>query len=459
MKKLLLVLATFSGLAVFAQRSAIESAAIYLRNSEMEDAKKSIDAAAINDETKNDPKMWFYRAAVYDTLYRNPEYLNLLGENGVEEFAIACKKCVETDTKDRYDYYCDYAIINSAFATYNKAIEYVRAKDSKNAAKFFQYTLDVVPYDKDNNLRKNNITDKNIMLSLADLGLKTQNYPLAKTNLQKLIDIDYQDPIIYTLMGNIYFTEGDTTKGLSYVESGRGKFPTDKDLINTELNVYLAQGKQDVLLKKLNDALEIDPENTVFLYVRGNVYDNYASTASKVARHARDTAETLSKKAKSLPAASKSKYDAAARNYKKLADSLFTMNKEYVAKAEADYKAVIAIREDNIDAYYNLGALTNNKTTDVVDRMNAIKAPSQAEYDKQWATLKKEQDAILTIALDYFKKALEYAEMLPETDQTAKNYKNGTMRSILISMQQVYANLGDEKMTIETKKRRMALED
>jgi hypothetical protein len=459
MKKLLLLLASFSGLAVFAQRSAVESAAIYLRNSEMEDAKKSIDAAAINDETKNDPKMWFYRAAVYDTLYRNPEYKALLGENGVEQFAIACKKCVETDTKDRYDYYCDYAIINSAFATYNKAIEYVKDKDSKNAAKFFQYTLDVVPFDKDNNLRKNNITDKNIMLSLADLGLKTKDYPLAKTNLQKLIDIDYQDPIIYTLMGNIFFTEGDTTKGLGFVETGRSKFPTDKDLINTELNVYLAQGRQDILLKKLNDALAIDPENTVFLYVRGNVYDNYAASSVKNGRYARDTAEILTKKAKTLPAATKSKYDAAARDYKKLSDSLLRMNKEYVDKAEADYKAVIAIKEDNIDAYYNLGALTNNKTTEIVERMNNIKAPNQAEYDKQWEKMKKEQDVILVVALDYFKKALDFAEQLPETDQNAKNYKNGTMRSILFSMQQVYANLGDEKNTVETKKKRMALED
>jgi hypothetical protein len=54
---------------------------------------------------------------------------------------------------------------------------------------------------------------------------------------------------------------------------------------------------------------------------------------------------------------------------------------------------------------------------------------------------------------------LDFAEQLPETDQNAKNYKNGTMRSILFSMQQVYANLGDEKNTVETKKKRMALED
>jgi hypothetical protein len=137
---------------------------------------------------------------------------------------------------------------------------------------------------------------------------------------------------------------------------------------------------------------------------------------------------------------------------------LIRSSKDYVAKAEADYKRVVELKDDYIDAYYNLGALTNNKTTEVVERMNAVSAPTQAEYDKKWGALKKEQDAILTTALGYFSKALELAEGLPENDEQAKSYKNGTLRSILLSMQQVYANLGDEKKTIEMKRRRQELE-
>jgi hypothetical protein len=478
MKKVLLMLATFSGLAVLAQKSAVESAAIYLRNSEMADAKKEIDAAAIHDETKNDPKMWFYRAAIYDTLYRNPEYAKILGPDGVEQFAVACKKCMETDTKKRYEYYCGYAIVNSGFATYNKAIEYSFDKDTKNAAKFFEYTLAVIPYDKGNDLKKNNINEKNILLGLADMHYKIafpvddegNEVAVAKevrnpaidgmsNSLQKLIDIDYQDPIIYAFMAKGYFAKGDTAKGLSYIETGRSKFQTDKNLINTELNIYMIQGKQDVLLKKLNDALDADAENVTLLYVRGNVYDNYASNAVKHAKQARDTASALSKKAKGQTApATKSKLDATAKGFNKLADSLSLLSKDYVAKAEADYKKVVELKDDYIDAYYNLGALNNNKTTEIVEKMNSISAPSQAEYDKKWNALKKDQDVILNVALGYFVKALEYTEALPETDASAKEYKIATMKSILYSMQQVYANLGNEQKTIETRKRRMELE-
>lgn len=365
---------------------------------------------------------------------------------------------METDAKKRYDYYCSVAIINSAFASYNKAVEYMQVKDAANASKYFQYVLDVVPFDKNGDLKKNNINEKNILLSLADLGLKTNNYPAAKTNLQKLINMDYQDPIVYLLMGNIYFTEKDTAKGMEYIEKGRAKFQTDKDLINMELNIYLAQGRQDVLLKKLNDALELDGENVTLLFVRGNVYDNFAATAVKTAKHARDTASVLSKKAKAATPATKPKLDAAVKSYNKLADSLFAESKVYVARAEADYKKVVEQKEDYIDAYYNLGALTNNKTTEIVEKMNNISSSSQADYDKKWNAMKKDQDAILTVALGYFSKALEYAESLPEVEPAQKEYKIGTMKSILLSMQQVYANLGDEKKTLETKKRRMELE-
>lgn len=459
MKKLLLMLAAFSGLAVYAQKSAVESAAIYLNNGEMEDAKKSIDAASQDDETKNDPKMWFYRAVVYDTLYRNPTaYAAIADPETVEKFAISCKKCMETDTKKRYEYYCGIAVLNSAIACYIKAYDYVQADDPKNAAKYFQYVLEAIPFDKEKNLQKNNINEKSIILTMANLFLNIKDYGNAKNNLQKLIDMDFQKPEIYRFMGMIYFTEGDTTKGLTYIEQGRLQFPSDKGLINDELNIYLNQGRRDVLLKKLNDALEVDGENAILLFVRANVYDNYAKNSIEESRNAKDTATKISSKAKTATPANKLKLDAAAKTYTKLADSLFKMNKEYVTKAEADYKKVIEVKEDYVDAYFNLGALTNNKTTEIVDRMNALKAPTQAEYDKKWGVMKKEQDAILTVALGYFLKALEYAESLPDNEPAKKEYKNETLKSILLSMQQVYANLGDEKKTMETKKRRMELE-
>jgi hypothetical protein len=68
--------------------------------------------------------------------------------------------------------------------------------------------------------------------------------------------------------------------------------------------------------------------------------------------------------------------------------------------------------------------------------------------------LKKQKDDILLVALNYFNQALALAEQKGEDTPEKKKEKNGYMRDILYSIQQVYANLGDEKKTMETKKRR-----
>lgn len=453
---LMLTLLTFS---VYAQRSNVESAVIYLRNSEIEDAKRVIDEATMHPDTKDDPKMWSVRAAVYDTINRNSEYRKL-DANWEENYVVACLKCMQTDTKKRYEDFCGFAIINSAFAAYNKGVEYLQAGDAKNALRFFQYVGEVFPYDKNGDLKKNNINEKAITLNMASLALKAQNNADAKKYLQKLIDMDYNDPLIYMLMANIYYSEGDTSKGLSFTESGRKRFPGEKDLINQELNIYLAQGKQQVLLDKLNEALSLDEESATLLFVRGNVYDNFAAASLKTARHSRDTALKISNKAKNEKvAANKTKLDASAKRYRSLADSMQKEHKRFTGLAEKDYLKVIEVNPDHLDSYYNLGALNNNKTTEVVEQMNSLNSKSQSEYDRKWNALKKVQDSILHVSLGYFTKAMELADGLSEEDSDKLKYKRATQIALYYSMQQVYANLGDEKKTIEMMNKRKELEN
>ncbi len=458
MKKLFLILLSIPVLRLGAQMSNVESAVIYLRNSEVESAKESIDAAAINDATKDDPKMWSVRAAVYDTIYRNPEYKKL-DNNTEEKFVVACLKCMQTDTKKRYNDYCSFAVINSAFAAYNKAIEYYSAKDSKNALKFFQYVMDVFPYDKNGDLKKNNISEKAINKSIADLFYIIEDYNSAISYYDKLIKIDYNEPSIYAYSANSAMMLHDTARGMEFIDKGRKRFPTDQVLIRMELSIYLAQGKRNVLLDKLNEALNLDPENSTFLFVRGNIYDNFASDAMKGYKHAKDTSSVLSQKAKNekVPA-SKTKMEASSKKYVKLADSLKKDMNMYFGLAEKDYLDVTKLTPDYLDAWYNLGALMNNRTTEVVEKMNALTMTSQAEYDRQWNSLKKVKDSILVVALGYFNKALEQAEALPDNDAEKKKFKNGNLISLYYSLQQVYANLGDEKKTIEMKKKRQELE-
>jgi Tfp pilus assembly protein PilF len=458
MKQVLIIAFLLTGATSWAQNSNVQSAAIYLRNLEMDDAKKAIDAATIHEDTKDDAQTWYYRALIYDTIHRNPEY-EALDKDATEKFAIACKKCVDLDAaqnkKPKYAYYCkDLGMINSAFSCYNKALGYYSQKDYANANKFFKYVMDVIPYDKDRVLEKNNITDKVIILTMADMAMRSNNKAEAKARLQQLIDMDYNDYQIYLLMSNLNLEEGDTAKALQFVDMGRKKFSDVKDLIVQEMIIYQAQHKTDLLLKKYNEALELDPENTLFLFNRGSMYDMVGSDAIKLSAHYSDTAAKLTRKAKTekVPA-NKTKLEAAAKRYNAWSDSLAKVSADYAVKSEADYQKALEVNPDYLDAYFNLGGLYNNKASVYAEKMNAIPYGSPG-YDTKYNALKKVHDSLLNVSVNHFNKALELAEGMPEDTQDKKSVKNGTMRDILASLQTVYANLGDEKKTMETKKRK-----
>ena len=347
----MLAAAALLSLQSFAQISNINNAAIALRNSELEDAKKAVIEAVVHPDTKEDAKAWFYYAAVYDTIYNNPVYAGLVDPDFEEKFFTACKKCIELDAKKRYEYYCkDQAIINSAFRSFNKGITENNKQNYAAANRYYQMVLDVIPYDANGDLKKNNLSEKNIYLYMANASIQGKDKTGAKKYLQKLMDLNYDDHLIYLQMVSIYLEEGDTTSAFKFLDLGRQKYPNEKDLITQELNIYMVQGKQDVLIDKLNAALELAPEDYTLLFVRGTVYDNFAAVANKNYKHDRDTIAHLKKKASAEKVPTKkATYSNAAGNYAKSAENNLTKSREYTEKAEQNYLKVIELKEDYID--------------------------------------------------------------------------------------------------------------
>jgi hypothetical protein len=456
MKKVLVTL-SFAALVnvSFGQRSNVESAAIYLRNSELADAKKVIDEAAVHEETKNEPKMWFYRTAVYDTILRNPAYKNLMDDNTVEQFVLAAKGCVNTDERKKYEYYCtNRAIIQASFDAYNEGYNCLQRKEYTKAVKFFEYVIENIAIDKEGYLKKNNLTDKNIYNAIYRSAYNDANYKTAQEYTKKLIDLDYNDPLIYYFNAETYLIAGDTSTALDVVNKGRTRFPNEKDLINYELNIYLKQGKSEVLLKKINEALETNPENSTLLYVRGNIYDKYASAKYKESDKAKEEAETLGKKAKAEKiAANKTKFIAQEKKQKYLADSLLKEMKKYAGLAEADYTTVIKLDPENIDGHYAMGALLNNyENTELVAKINAIDALTQVEYDRKYEPLHKQQKELLDRALKHFDDAMAIVENMSEADAEKAREKKNLKIMVLESKKSVYANLNNQEKFMEIKK-------
>lgn len=456
MKKILMMLTAATAIsAAMAQSSNVESAAVYLRGGEIADAKKAIDEAAVHEDTKNNLKMWYYRTAIYDTILRNPDYKSLVDANTVEQFVVAARGCATLDEKKRYEYYCvSAAIPQASFDAYQKAFDYLQAKDYPNATKYFEFVISNIPLDKDNVLKKNNLNEKAIYDAIYRSAYVDGKYDIAQKYSQKLIDLDYNNALVYYFNAETHMMAGDTTKGLEVVAKGRTKFPTDKDLINYELNIYLKQGKQELLLTKINEALSNDPENSTLIYVRGNIYDKYASELMSQSKKAHQEADKLAKKAKAekVPA-TKAKLDAQVKKQRQLADSLYKDMKLKVTLAEADYTKTIELTPENMDGHYAMGALLNNyENTELVEKMNAISAATQAEYDKKYEPLRKSQMDLLNRSLKYFNEALSIVDGMSEADENAKKFKRAQKIMVLESIKSVYANMNNEAKFMEYKK-------
>lgn len=453
MKRTLLILLCFITIHSWAQKSQIESAALYLNNLEMEDAKKAIDAANDHPDTKDNVKMLYYRAAIYDTIFTSKDAkIRAVDIDAAEKWAIAAKRCLELDKKEIYKEQMEYNIVNAAFACNSAAYDASKRGDYAKTQAYYQMVIELLPYDKNGDMRTNNLTEKSIVFNQFYFSNKEKNKVDQKKYLKRLIELDYQDHLIYAYLTNIYLEEGDTATAISYLDKGRALYPEKKDLISIEINLYITQGKIGLLLQKVELANEQKPDDPELIYTRGNLYDNAASGLNKEIKAFRDDANSASKKAKAEKnAVTKKQLESSAKDYLAKAAEISKKANEYSTKAEADYLKAIDLNPDMIDAYYNLGALTNNKTVEIANKINSIDVKTQAEYDKKYNAYKKVQDSIFNVAIKHFLKVEELAQLKSQKTPEEKTLKYAYLKDAYYSLQLIYAGMKDESKSMEYK--------
>ncbi len=333
-----------------AQQNNIQNTINALKYNELDKAKKAIDLAAENESTRNSNKMWAFRGKTYLAIYDSKTFKNLDPDAAIKAVA-SFTNCLKGDKDNIYKDEVTGLLIASTLRLYNSGIDAFHAGDFNTATANLTAIFDVFPFDKDKTLTRSNISPETLNNDLYSIAMGAKNLPEAKKYLQKLIDVKYKSSKIYIDMSRIYLTEKDTTKALEYIEMGRNLFDDDIKLINAELTLYIQQGKTDVLLDKLNKAIESSPDNELLHYTQGLVYKD-----------------------------------------KKMLD-----------KAEASYKKVIELKPDHLDANYELGALYFNRAVEWNNKSGALpmsETKKMKEYDdKANAEFKK--------SIPYFEKVHE----------------------------------------------------
>ncbi len=352
MKKVITLLFIALTSFAFSQSIQIQNMNNYLRNKDYQKAKESADAAAINESTKSSAKMWMMRGNVYKAIYADTSKKVRDIDNASEEKALeAYINCFKLD-KDKI--YIDNVnndnvkgnLVMAASATKRKAGFYAYNKEYDKALYCYDLLEQALPYDFDQGMKRQNITKEKIMYEKFEMYKSAGNKEKTTEYAGKLMDMKYKDVKIYLDMVKISLTDKDTTAALTYIEKGKLMFEENMSLVGTEIDIYMARKKTDVLKDKLKAAIEIAPDNELLHLVLADVY--------------RKTGK--------------------------------------FEEAEKEYLKALELRSDSEPANYNIGVLYYSQAKEWNDKLNALpmKDPKTKEYEAK--------------SNDYFKKAVVYFE-------------------------------------------------
>lgn len=243
--------------------------------------------------------------------------------------------------------------------------------------------------------------DYNNQLYITGLAALNSNRATdAKNYFQKLYDIQFDKPAIYEAMYQIVNAEAGPDKAFAYLETGRNKYPDDVSLLFAEINHYLKQNKLDVLIGKLQTAIEKEPDNISLYTTTGSVYDNLHQRA--------------------FEAGEKEKAN------------------EYFAKAQEYFEKALAKDQNNFDATYSIGALYYNKAAEMTKELNVLADDYSKEGLKKYEAKRQE-------VFEQFDKALPYFQRCEKIDPSDLN--------TLIALKEIYAKKDNLEMSTIFKER------
>lgn len=363
------------------------------------DARAAIDLAAVNEKTKDEPKMWMNRGEVYMMLFQH-KFNNIINKamapgsqvKDIHEAAKAQKAAYSVvDTNDLF----------KAANSFIKILQTVPPKDSyaseakesrniptcrvyienKAGVEFTNqhYEIALACYEKARLFYKIlGITDSSYMINVyntAQVAMKAKNYPKSIQYDNELISLKYGEGTPYMQLYDLYTSQKDNDKAIDILKKGRAAYPDDVNLLIAETNIYLHSHDDEKALNNLQLAInkiEAGSDKSNQTKLLANLYFVFANAYDRLANPKDSTGKFLPKPA----------------NYN-----------EYYGKAESNYLKSLTLVGDNFDALFDIGALYNNRATEIEKDANNLPLSATEKFNK----MKDE-------AKGYFLKAQPYLE-------------------------------------------------
>ena len=363
MKRIISLMLLISCFIASAQNLQVQNMINYTRNKDYVKAKESADAAAQHESTRTSSKMWMNRGNVFKAIYSDTsKKVNDIDSEAQEKALEAYINCLKYDKDNIYKDDVKGSIVITGSAVNKKANYYKYNKQFEKAQYCYELLEQALPYDFDQGLKRQNVTKEYVMFGKYDLYQKAGNAQKAKEFADKLIEIKYKDPKIYTDMVNLSLTQKDTAAALAYIEKGKLLFEDNMDLITSELNIYLVRKKTDELKQKLVTAIELTPDNEILHFVLANLY--------KGTKQNEDAEKEYLKAIEINPNYEPANYNLAVLYYsagKEWNDKLNALGykdpktKEYETKSNDNFKKAVTYFEASYDLTKDEGSKANTK--------------------------------------------------------------------------------------------------
>ncbi|MFK8161313.1 MAG: tetratricopeptide repeat protein, partial [Lewinella sp.] len=194
-----------------------------------------------------------------------------------------------------------------------------------------------------------------------------EKFDVAEPMFLDLYKSKYSDASLYDGLYKIYEAKGDMEAAGKYLAEGRAAFPEETQLLFTEINFYLSQGRLNELTEKLGEAINKEPENTSLYATLGQVYEQLYNQENEAGNEAEAS--------------------------------------KYFDLAQKKYEEGLTKDPNASRLIYSLGAMIYNRGAAMSQELVELGNDFSKEGQKKYEALKATVDAEFEKALPYFQKA------------------------------------------------------
>lgn len=351
-------------------------------------AKVSIDAAAQHEKTKDDAKVWYYRALIYtrigDDISTNPksklkEFADIWADEAYQS-AINYKR-LDTEKNPEYSRNLVYVFDRIGYKYYEQSRKLFNEKKYTEAMQLASRAAEM--YNNSN--QGDNAGEALYVAGLSAVGAHdTANIKLYFNQLRrKRTDKDQ----VYNYLFNVYKAEGNVDQAMrvaaDFKKNSKG---------NYKANILMAEG---YLLGK--NVEKIKEEISAALELTKDSVDIYPVLLAQSA-------------------------------------ALLELTEDY-DEAEAKYKESLTLKPVQFEANFNMGKMFYNRAVDKLTAANDVPPDDETGlYDK----LQEESKGLFRQSIEYLVKAVDFLDNLPEAE---KPYHRTNLASALTALGTAYARV------------------